>query len=76
MLRCPGLWWERPRCRHRLKAINGGVARARLSAQKGWVKRARSRVDDGALSRYPERQPSEPASVCAQNARHPALMRA
>ncbi len=47
-----------------------------LSAQKGGVTGARRWVDDGALSRCPERRPRELASARARNARDPALLRA
>jgi len=47
-----------------------------LSAQKGWVPGARRWGDDAALSRCPERRPTDPASVCARNVRNPALLRA
>jgi len=49
---------------------------ASLSAQKGGVTGARRRGDDGALSRCPERRPTDPASAHARNIRNPALLRA
>ena len=47
-----------------------------LSAQKGWGKGARRWVNEGVLSRCPERRPTDPALACARNVFNPALLRA